>query len=74
MLLDQPPLVVAVLEGHQSQSELLDGLKGLDPQQLFFERPDEALGYTVALGLPDKCWTRADPKESSSAWKCRLVY
>ena len=48
--LDQPLLVVAVLEREQREAQLLDRLKRLHPEQLLLERADEALGTAVALG------------------------
>src|SRR5262245_45891449 len=49
---DQPLAVVAVLEGQQGLAEILHGGEVLDPEELFFQGADEALGAAVALRFP----------------------
>src|SRR5919199_4480304 len=49
---DQPLAVVAVPEGKQGLAEVLDRGEVLDPKELFFQGPDEALGAAVALWFP----------------------
>ena len=61
--LDQPLLVVAVLEREQREAQLLDRLERLHPEQLLLERADEALGAAVALGCGRKRRARADAEE-----------
>ena len=51
MLLDEPLAVVLVLELEQGQAQLLNGGEVADPEQLLFQRPDEALRNSVALRL-----------------------
>ncbi len=50
---DQPGGVVGGLEGMEAVQEVRHGGEAVDPQQLFFESPDEALRDSVALRLPD---------------------
>jgi hypothetical protein len=52
--LDQPLVVVALLESQQCVAQLFHGNKGLHPQKLFLEGTDEAFGAAVALRLPDE--------------------
>jgi hypothetical protein len=47
--LDEPPGVVAILEGEERPSQGFDGIEALDPEELFFEGADEALGAAVGL-------------------------
>src|SRR5918993_6000880 len=42
--LDQPSGVVDIAEGEQRLAELLDGVEGLDPEQVLFQSADEPLG------------------------------
>ena len=49
--LDDPGLIVGFLEVMERLAQLLDGLEASDPEEVFLERPDEALGTTIALGL-----------------------
>jgi hypothetical protein len=51
---DQPGGVVGGLEGMESVQEVRHGGEAVDPQQLFFESPDEALRDSVALRFPNK--------------------
>src|SRR5512144_2517121 len=59
----EPLAVVALLEVEQGQAQLLHGVEGPEPQQLFLERPDEPLGHPVAFGLPHERRARRDPQE-----------
>ena len=47
-------LVVIVLELLEGLLQFLDCLEGSDPEQIFLERPDEALGTAVPFGGADK--------------------
>lgn len=49
MPLDQPLFIVVIFEFLQGGLELFDSVEGSDPQQIFLECSDEALGATVAL-------------------------
>jgi hypothetical protein len=62
--LDEPLLVVAILEGEERQAQGFDGIEALDPEELFFERADEPFGAPVALGLADEGGTAGDPEEA----------
>ena len=53
MFLDEPSVVVAVLEGEQSQAEILDGFEGFHPQQLLLQRSHEPLSNPVAFVFLD---------------------
>ena len=48
---DQPVGVVPGGEVEQCQPQLLDGLEVARPEQVFLQRPDEALGDAIALRL-----------------------
>ena len=50
--LDDPALVVGLLERDECQAEFLDGREGAEPQQLFLQGPNEPLGAAIALRLP----------------------
>jgi len=54
MALDQPVVVVEILELEQCEAELLDGSTGVHPQEILLQRPDEPLCAPVAFRLPDK--------------------
>lgn len=54
MSLDQPMLVVLLLEGLEGGLQLLDGIEGSDPEQVFLQRPYEALCASVAFWGADK--------------------
>ena len=60
--LDDPALVVGLLERDERQAQLLDGVETPDPEQVFLQHPDEALGAAVAFGLAD---------EGRRAMRCR---
>ena len=47
-------IVVIVLELLAGLLQFLDGLEGCDPEQIFLECPDEALGTAVPFGGADK--------------------
>ena len=54
MALDQPALVVLVLELLQGRLQFIYGSECPDPEQVFRQRPNEALGTAVALRRADK--------------------
>ena len=54
ILLEHPVLVVRPLELQQGQTEFRDRLEAPHPQEVLLQRADEALGDSVALGLPYK--------------------
>ncbi len=54
MSLDQPLLVVILFEPLEGGLQLLDGIEGPDPEQVFLQRPYEALGASVAFRGADK--------------------
>jgi len=66
VFLDEPAVVVAVLEGEQSQAEILDGLEALYPQHLLLQRPHKPLGNPIALGLVDEGWAGANSQGTSA--------
>ena len=51
MSLDQPLLVVGLSECDQRLVEVLDGVEGPDPKQVFLQCPDEPFGAAVALSV-----------------------
>ena len=59
----QPPIVVPCLELEERLAEVFDGVERPHPEQLLFERADEALGDPVALGLPHEGRARLDPEK-----------
>jgi hypothetical protein len=63
VLLDQPGLVVAELEGVEGLQEVGDGGEALNPEQLLLQGPDESLGHSVPLRLPDVGRAAADAEE-----------
>src|SRR5919199_1349081 len=63
MAADQPVAVIALLEGEERLPEVLDRGEVLDPEELFFQGADEALGAAVALRLPHKRRTAGDAQE-----------
>jgi hypothetical protein len=65
--LEDPGPVVRVLEGVERLAQLLDGLESADPEEVFLERPDEALGAAVALGLTDEGGRGLDAEEGELA-------
>ena len=52
--LDQPLFVVILLEVLKGGLQLLDGVEGSDPEQVFLQRPYKALGTAVAFWGADK--------------------
>ena len=52
--LDQPALVVGLLERQEGQAQLLDLLEPAEPEQFLRQGADEPLGTTVALGSADE--------------------
>src|SRR5215217_1953762 len=63
MPLDQPVGVVGLAELKQGLAQLLDGLKGPHPQQVFLECTDEPLGTAIALRRPDEGGRTLDAEE-----------
>jgi hypothetical protein len=60
---DQPVGVVPVGELEQRLAQLLDGLEVPNPQQVFLESADEALGDAVAFGLAHEGRRGVDAEE-----------
>ena len=54
MALEDPALVVGVLEGVQGLAEVFDGAEAALPEQVHLQDADEGLGAAVALGLADE--------------------
>src|SRR3954463_6008158 len=52
---DQPAVVVGFAEREQRLPQLLDGLEGPHPQQVFLQRADEPLGAAIAFWCPHTC-------------------
>jgi hypothetical protein len=52
--MDEPGCVVPPSELVEGEAEVLDGLEGLDPQELLLEGPDESLGDAVARGFGER--------------------
>jgi hypothetical protein len=48
---DQPVLVVGPAEGADGESQLVERVEALDPEQLLFEDLDRFLGAAVRLGF-----------------------
>ena len=71
--LAQPMLVVIVLELLAALSQFLDGLEGCDPEQIFLERSDEALGTAVPSGARTKDGEEVAPNQAISFWKSWLM-
>jgi hypothetical protein len=65
--LDDPGVVVGVLEGVQGQAQVLDGGEAADPEQVLLEGADEALDAAVALGLTDEGGRARDAEEGELA-------
>jgi hypothetical protein len=59
----QPVPVAARVEHQESEAQLLDGVEGLYPEQLLFQRADEALRAAVALGFADERGARCDAEK-----------
>src|SRR4051794_34144205 len=64
MPLDDPALVVGLLERDQGQAQLLDRVEVADPQQVLLQGPDEPLGAAVALGLAHEGRRALDAEET----------
>ena len=67
-------LVVIVLELLEGLLQFLDCPKGSDPEQIFLERPDEALGTAVPFGGADRDGEDVAPNQAISFWKSWLMY
>src|SRR3954451_24909699 len=57
---DQPLLVIALDEGANDRTCLVERLEAVQPDALFLERAHEALDHAVALRFADKRWTVRD--------------
>jgi hypothetical protein len=62
--LDDPGLVVGLLEGEQRQAQFLDGVEAADPQQVLLQHSDEALGTAVPFRLADEGGRALDAEEA----------
>jgi hypothetical protein len=51
--LQDPALVVGVLERVQGPAQVLDGVEAPEPEQVLLEDANEALDAPLALGLAD---------------------
>ena len=51
----------------EGEAEVVEGVEGLNPQDLLLEGPDESLCDAVALGLGDEGGAGADAEESELA-------
>src|SRR5690242_12638569 len=69
MPLDDPALVVGLLERNECQAEFLDGREVADPQQVLLQGPNEPLGAAVALGLPHERRRAFDAEEADLTLK-----
>ncbi len=67
-------LVVIVLELLEGLLQFLDCLEGSDPEQIFPERPDEALGTAVPFGGADRDGEEVAPNQAISFRKSWLMY
>src|SRR3954447_27068160 len=63
MAFDQPDVVVGVSEREQRLPQLLDGLEGPHPEQVFLQRADEALGTAIAFWCPHEGGRTLDTQE-----------
>src|SRR3954452_25535807 len=61
--LDQPGRVVGLPEREQRLPQLLDGLEGPYPEQVFLQRTDEALGAAIAFWCPHEGGRTLDAEE-----------
>src|SRR3954452_5344109 len=61
--LDQPGRVVGLPEREQRLPQLLDGLEGPYPEQVFLQRADEALGAAIAFWCPHEGGRTLDAEE-----------
>ena len=63
IVLDEPAVVVAVLEVEEGHPKVFDSFKRPQPQQLLLQRLDESLRNPVAFGLADEGGAGRDPEE-----------
>src|SRR4051794_26732696 len=61
--LDQPGRIVGFPEPEQRLPQLLDGLEGPHPEQVFLQRADEALGTAIAFWCPHEGGRTLDAEE-----------
>src|SRR4249920_3684293 len=52
--LDQPDGVVGLLKIEQRPAQVLDGIEGVQPEQVLLQRADEPLGAAISLRRPDE--------------------
>ena len=69
MALDQPSVVVGFSEREQRLPQLLDGVEGSHPEQVFLEGADEPLGTAIAFRVRTKAGELSMPRKASSVWK-----
>src|SRR4029077_15629415 len=65
--LDDPALVVGLPERLERQAQLLDRVEAANPQEVFFQHPDEALGAAIAFGLAHEGWRALQAEEADLA-------
>ena len=71
--LDDPGLVVGLLERDERQAKFLDRGEVLHPAG-FLQHPDEPFGTAIAFGLATKAGELSMPRKRISAWKWWLTY
>ncbi len=69
----EPLAVVALLEGEQGLTQLLDRGEVLHPEELFFQGAEEALAQPLPSGSRTKARLLVMPSNRSSAWKRWLM-
>ena len=72
--LGEPAFVVEDAPFLEGLVEFLDGVEVADPEELFLEGSDEALGDAVALGFADEGGAGPDTEKADFLLKCRLMY
>src|SRR3982750_5055511 len=63
MPFDEPGRVVDLPKGQERLSKLFDAVEGAHPEQVLFERADEALGAAIPLGGPHEGGRACDAQE-----------
>ena len=69
MPLDDPALVVGVLEREQRLAQLLEGVEAANPQEVLLQHADEPLGAAVTLGLTDEGRRACEAEEADLTLK-----
>ena len=72
--LDDPGGVVGFPEVEERQPQLLHGVEGADPEQVFLQGADEAFGAAVTSGARTKAGELSMPKKVISVWKTSAMY